>query len=284
MTPTDNDNRTSLQDDLQPRHAKAPVKKKKGSIVVLSIVLAILLCIVAGGIGYLVWQQDQIRKASAEAENTPLPEVADPAPQEADPRVQNPIDFPSLKLENSDIYAWIYIPNTKVNYPILQSASDDFYYLTHNQDKEESVEGALYTEMANATDFSDPVTVVYGHNIQGDLMFSSLHYFENEEFFNENDTLYVYTMGHILTYKIIAAYQYDDRHILNSFDFTNPVVRQSYFDSVLNPESLLKNTRSDTTLGVDDKIIQLSTCMTNYSHTNTRYLVTGVLVDDQPTY
>lgn len=198
--------------------------------------------------------------------------------------MSNPIDFPSLKLENPDIYAWVYIPNTKVNYPILQSASDDFFYLTHNQDKEEAIEGAIYTEMSNSTEFTDPVTVVYGHNIQGELMFASLHYFENTDFFNSNEIAYIYKPGHIFTYRIVSAYQYDDRHILNSFDFSNPVVLQNYFASVLDPESLLKNVRAGASLTANDKIVQFSTCMTDYSHTTTRYIVTGVLVNDQPTY
>lgn len=277
------------QDSLQPRHAKTSGKKPRGTVVVLSVILAVLLCIVAVGVGYMFWTQKQLNDAAEKASTTPKPEMVESlsdttAKQEADPRVDNPIDFPSLKLENPDIYAWIYIPNTKVNYPILQSAVDDSFYLTHDQDQQQAIEGALYTEMANATDFSDPVTVVYGHNIQGDLMFSSLHYFENIDFFNENTTMYVYTMGHIYTYEIISAYQYDDRHILNSFDFTNPTVLRTYFDSVANPDSLLVNARSDASLADDAKIIQLSTCMTNYSQTNTRYLVAGVLTNDQQTY
>ena len=42
----------------------------------------------------------------------------------------NPIDFASLKETNDEIYAWINVPGTKVDYPILQSKeSDDFYQL-----------------------------------------------------------------------------------------------------------------------------------------------------------
>ncbi|MCQ4882189.1 class B sortase, partial [Alistipes onderdonkii] len=80
-----------------------------------------------------------------------------------------------------------------------------------------AIEGAIYTEMANNTDFSDPVTVLYGHNLQNGTMFSTLHYFENEDFFNEQDPLYIYTPGHALTYRVVSAYLYDDRHILNSY-------------------------------------------------------------------
>ena len=103
----------------------------------------------------------------------------------------------------------------------------DSLYLDHNKDGDYAIEGAIYTEMANNTDFSDPVTVLYGHNLQNGTMFSTLHYFENEDFFNEHDTLYIYTPGHALTYRVVSAYLYDDRHILNSYNLSDPAVRQA---------------------------------------------------------
>ena len=140
-----------------------------------------------------------------EMKNTPEPVVEQPAQDTADNRVENPIDFTSLKQENPDIYAWIHVPGTDVNLPVLQSATNDFLYLDHNKDGDYAIEGAIYTEMANDTDFSDPVTVLYGHNLQNGTMFSTLHYFENEDFFNEHDTLYIYTPGHALTYRVVLG-------------------------------------------------------------------------------
>lgn len=273
-------------DDLQPRHAKAenPAARKKRSIAILAVLLVVLLCGVAAGCGYLIWQQGELDRVAEEMRSTPEPVVEQPAQDAADDRVENPIDFVSLKQENPDIYAWVYVPGTDVNLPVLQSATNDFLYLDHNKDGEYAVEGAIYTEMANSTDFTDPVTVLYGHNLQNGTMFSTLHYFENEDFFNEHDTLSIYTPGHVLTYRVVSAYLYDDRHILNSYDLSNPTVRQEYFDFVMHPDSLLVNTRSDTELSIDDKIVQLSTCMSDTNHTTSRYIVTGVLIDDQPTY
>ncbi len=215
---------------------------------------------------------------------TPEPEVPTTSQDAADPRVENPIDFASLRLENPDIYAWIYIPGTDVNYPVVQHPTDDTFYLKHNKDGEWSEEGAIYTQLANRTDFSDPVTVIYGHNLVQGTMFTTLHRFENKDFFDSHEDMYLYTDGHILTYRIIAAYQYDNRHILNSFNFSDPTIVQQYFDSVLSPDSLVENVREGTTLTSSDKIVQLSTCTGDSNHIVRRYLVTGVLVSDQPTY
>ena len=68
---------------------------------------------------------------------------------------------------------------------------------------------------------------------------------------------------------------------MNSFDFSDPQVRQDYFASVLSPTSMRVNVREGATLSVDDKIVQLSTCVEGNSAS--RYIVTGVLVGDQET-
>lgn len=130
---------------------------------------------------------------------------------------------------------------------------------------------------------ASPLTDTAKHLVQG-TMFTTLHRFENKNFFDSHEDMYLYTDGHILTYRVIAAYQYDNRHILNSFNFSDPTIVQQYFDSVLSPDSLVENVREGTTLTSSDKIVQLSTCTGDSNHIVRRYLVTGVLVSDQPTY
>lgn len=191
----------------------------------------------------------------------------------------NPIDFDELQKQNTDIYAWIKIPNTRIDYPILQSAEDDAFYLNHNADKEYTRYGAIYTEMKNKTDFTDPNTVVYGHNMRNGTMFRDLHKFREAEFFSQNKYIYVYTRGHILTYEICAAYRYDNRHILNSFNFSDPKIFAEYIEFVKNPKSIIVQKR-EVEMDTNSKILTLSTCISN---DNYRYLVQGVLVKDEPT-
>jgi sortase B len=283
---------TNTEDQAARATARA---KRKRSIIALSVVLAVLIVGVGVGAGYLAYQQYQLDRIAREAQETPIPIVEDPTDKtepnsetESDPepetRVNNPIDFAALKRENQDIYAWIYIPNTDVNHPVLQHLNNDNYYLTHNRDNQTSAEGALYSQSHNRTDFSDPVTLIYGHNMINNGMFATLHYFENTDFFAANDTFYIYTPGHILTYRVASAYLYDDRHIMNSFDFSNSQTLASYFSFVQNPDALIANARTGTELSIDDKIVQLSTCMSDPAYSNSRYLVNGVLVDDQLTY
>ena len=67
------------------------------------------------------------------------------------------IDFDKLHKEVSeDIYAWIYIPDTNIDYPVFQHPTDNAYYLEHNVDGSEGYPGCIYTENYNSKDFSDP--------------------------------------------------------------------------------------------------------------------------------
>lgn len=283
----DNHEQDALPQHTRGAHAAAKQKKTKPTVIALVALLVVLLVAGVGGFAYVAWSNAEMNRAAQEQAATPVPEPVQTSeePETQDNRVQNPINFSELKTKNPDIYAWIYVPGTDVNLPVLQSLVDDNYYLRRNADGDYANEGSIYSQSMNSTDFSDPVTVLYGHYLENGSMFSTLHYFENEDFFAEHDTFYIYTMGHVLTYKIVSAYQYDDRHILNSFDFSDPAVVQDYFtNTVMNPPSLVANVRSGVTLQATDTIVQLSTCTDTILHTDTRYLVTGVLTDDQPTY
>ena len=47
--------------------------------------------------------------------------------------------------------------------------------------------------MCNKRDYSDRVTVLYGHNMANGSMFATLHRFYDADFFNQNRYIYVYT-------------------------------------------------------------------------------------------
>lgn len=194
----------------------------------------------------------------------------------------NPIDFASLKETNQDVYSWIEIPDTNVDYPVVQAGkdNDDLFYLDHNINKEYEFAGMIFSQKKNSKNYSDPVTVLYGHDMRNGSMFKDLHKFEDKEFFDTHDTIYIYTPGHILTYKIISAYVYDNRHILNTFNFSEKKDIKEYFNSIKEPKSMTSNVREGVSLTVDDKVLTLSTCTSSDSQ---RFLVQGVLTNDEPT-
>ena len=239
--------------------------------VIVMVVLALSL-IFGGLFFYNSYKKQKEAKELASEVKAPL------NIQSGEELPQNPIDFNELQKKNEDIYAWITIENTQVDYPIVQAyEEDDGFYLNHNINKQYDINGSIYTERANSLDFSDSNTVIYGHNMLDGSMFQNLHKFRDKKFFDENKYIYIYTKGHILKYEIFAAYKSDNRHILNSYDFTKDGVFKEYLKKAQNPPSLEVN-RRDLNLSENDKIITLSTCIGN--ETQYRYLVQGVLIND----
>lgn len=251
-------------------------KKKKVLPIIIIIIAAVILVCAAVYIGYYLY--------NAYITETAYDEVTTLETTTAVSLASNPIDFDSLTEQNDEIYAWITIEDTNVDYPIVQSDGNDEFYLKHSAlDRSWLASGAIYTEGCNKKDFSDPITVIYGHNGYSDTMFTTLHYFEDEEFFDEHPYFYIYLDGRKLTYQVISAFKYDNRHIMNSFNFYDADDLADFQDDILNPSSTLKNVREDLDVEIDEnsKIVVLSTCITNQK--SNRYLVCGVLVNDEET-
>lgn len=188
------------------------------------------------------------------------------------------VDFDALKERNQDIYAWVTVPGTRVDYPVLQkTGSEDVYdnfYLDHTADLEEGLPGAVYTQPVNQKDFTDPVTVMYGHNMKNGGMFSSLHEFEDEEFFEENSQIVVYTSDGTLAYEIFAAVEFSDALIPYEYDFTQASEVQRYLDDVGGCEG---NFREGVDVSEGDKILTLSTCYSGKDEN--RLLIVAVLAE-----
>ena len=186
-----------------------------------------------------------------------------------------PVDFSGMWKVNKDVYAWITVPGTVIDYPILQHATDNTYYLNYNIDGSYGYPGCIYTENMNSKEFTDNNTVIYGHNMKNGTMFAGLHKFEDASFFENNNTVFIYTPEKQLTYTIFAAYIYDDRHLLYSFNFADEAVYANYLNEIQNMRSMNANIRSDVTVTSNQKIITLVTCMANQP--SKRLLVQAVL-------
>lgn len=252
-------------------------KNRKKIILIPLIILLFLIC--AAGVIYLVVDYYNNYMAQSTYEDLSDSYVQNIDGENLAELEKNPVDFASLKKINEDIYAWIIVPNTQINYPIVQNEEND-YYLRRSIYKEYLFAGSIFSNKVNSKDFSDPVTLIYGHNMRNDTMFCMLHEFENETFFNENEFFYIYTPNRKLTYRIVSALKYDNRRITTAYDFSDPTQIESFQYSILNPKFDLFNSRN-IPLDKDSKIVTLSTCVANKPAY--RYLVNGVLVKDELT-
>jgi len=187
------------------------------------------------------------------------------------------LDWDELHETNEHIYAWIYIPGTNVDYPVLQHPTDDTYYLDYNLDGTKGYPGCIYSEHKyNSMDWMDFNTLLYGHNMKDGTMFKTLHKYEDRAFFEENRYMYIYTPEEVYVYDIFAAYVGDAIHILADYNFEYEEAREKYLDELFSMRSMSAHFRDGVEVTEDSKILTLVTCTGNG---NTRYFVQGVMVN-----
>lgn len=172
-----------------------------------------------------------------------------------DEKGRRKINWKKLQKRNKDIIAWIEIPGTKVDYPIVKCPTRS-YYLHHDAEGRNSILGAVFVQPETAGDFSDIHTVIYGHNMRDKQMFGSLHYFESKEFFEEHRDVYIYLPGE--TIRAVPYSVYDCRDATDTYriefgsgeewqQWQEMTVEKSYHDAGENPEP-------------GSQVVTLSTC------------------------
>ncbi len=278
-------------------------KKEKNSSLSKILIAAAVVCALVGGFiwyktqsgkdAYADIQESIVEEPAETVEEEPVKETAAAAASTssaaaetaataatAAPAEEIPIDFQTLWETCPDAYAWIRIPNTQIDYPVCQNVEgDQSFYLDHRADKTAEFAGAIYSENYNTRDFTDPVTVLYGHDMSNGSMFQNLHFYEDRAFFEKNRDVIVYLPDRVLHYKIFAAYNYSDEHLLLNHDnFRDENEFYFFLQDILAQRSMSGFVDQNTELTRQSRILTLSTCN---AYENQRYLVQCLLMNPE---
>lgn len=190
-----------------------------------------------------------------------------------------PVDFEMLQQSNPDIYGWLRIEDSAIDYAVVQHPTSDNYYLTHNSQGNIDLDGAIFSQATyNSADFEDPVTILYGHNMRSGHMFGTLRAsYTDQEFFDGHKDITIYTPEEALTYKVFAAVPYSDELIPLEHDFTDEKEYNNFFEGVFNIRNLNALFDEENRPEFGDKVLILSTCI---SGTPMRFLVMATLESD----
>lgn len=214
---------------------------------------------------------DDVRPSSGpdrQGQPTGTPEPVEPLD---DPSVPAAIDFDALYEMNRDVVAWIYAPDTEINYAVAQ-ARDNSYYLRRLLNRKGAVCGTIFADCRCSGDFTDRNTIVYGHKMDNGTMFAALAGYLDQAYYEAHPVMYIYVPGQRYRLELIAGYTtdvYDAVYYLP--------VSQEERDRLL-AQAVEKSTfRSGVTAGEEDRLVTLSTC--SYDFNNARYVVIGRLVE-----
>ena len=183
------------------------------------------------------------------------------------------INFDALKQINEDTVAWLYCPDTEIDYPVMK-AEDYSYYLSHLPDGAYNANGTLFIDYNNAPDFSEKLTVVYGHHMRSGKMFGSLVGYKEQVYYDEHPFMYLYTQKG--NYRIDLIYgcvtgagEWRERAFMYEENIEELVSYAAYNTTF----------KSDVQYKAGDRVVAMSTC--SYEFDNARYVVLGIL---QPEY
>ena len=180
-----------------------------------------------------------------------------PVPVEGDPVMEEmaEINIAALREENEDVLGWIRIPDTKIDYPLLQSEDNDFY-LKHTWQKQRNSVGSIFLEHLNRPDLTDFNTIVYGHNMRDKSMFGQLDNYSIEGFWETHPYVYIAIDSGVYRYEVFAFLQAPVDSVTYSIRPQRDDTKQEFIDYSM------EHTWIDTGVRpvITDRILTLSTC------------------------
>ena len=233
----------------------------------------LLFCLAAGFLlHHMVFVPEQNQK-KIEALKEEFPEVTSGAPSSEDPPLPTgkeggigTRDLLAMQARYPDLQAWLTIPGTGIDYPVLQSGEDDpEFYLKHNYRKEPDVNGSLFFASDCNVKTSENL-VLYGHNMNSGAMFGKLDLFTDAAYCKEHPIIQLQTPECMDMYEIVSVTKADTSMLpFTQVDFPGHDGILSYVDQAKRL-GLFETEVSDTYY---EQVLTLVTCSYEWKEAKT---------------
>lgn len=238
---------------------------KKGKNLIFNILLVIFSGIFVIS-GYFLYKELMVYKQGSD-EYSSWVDLAISVPEgtaAADHPLMRVVDFAKLEKVNPDVVGWIYIPDTVVDYPVVQCDNND-KYLNTLFSGETNKAGSIFVDYRNNMNFNDDNTIIYGHNMKNKSMFHILSKYSNQDFYNKHNVIYYYTIDGAYELRVFSAYTTHAADTYTNISFNN--TRTDRINKLIERSTV----SSAFTVGSEDKIVSLSTCA--YDFDDARFVV-----------
>ena len=185
------------------------------------------------------------------------------------------IDLAALKESNGDFVAWLHIPGTKIDYPVVLTDNVE-HYLTHSFSGNESICGTLFS--LSRTDYQTPSRniAIFGHHMRrsrSQTMFQPLHNYKDSSYYHKHSTIALDSLYRSETYTIFAVLNMcESEWDASTADFST----DEAFLSFVERAKALSFYETDVSVSTDDHILTLITCDRDYHSTEGRLIVMAV--------
>ncbi len=276
--------------------------KNSRKIWILLLVFLGVVCLAASGILIFFQLQDdrhsrdtisdlQASMPDPDPSETPTeadnPSETEPAPQPTPEPTPEPIVNPyqNIFLSNEDMAAWLQIPGTVIDYPVMWTPRDEEYYLYRDFDGSHNQNGCLILDTDSSLDPLSTNLIIHGHNMKSGAMFGNLTDYESEEYYQEHKNIILYTKECQRNYEVIAVfrsqvYKKTDQ-VFKFYKFFQADTQEEFDDFYQNIKALsLYDTGVTAQFG--DNFITLSTCV--YHVERGRFVVVAKEVESGDRY
>ena len=280
-------NMSERPDISQAKNDEQPIKRKKKRKNIALIFINILASFTAIFSLYMIastliigkQEQNAFDDLTAiveqEKEKTDFSESEQQVPEQEKTESTEPTVLPEyaeLYEKNGDLFGWIKIDNTPINYPVMHTPEDPQYYLRKAFDKSSSQSGTVFMDGACFEGCGN--YIIYGHHMKNETMFGTLPNYAEKDYWEEHRIISFDTVYEHGEYEVIAAffgvvlaegepgfryYRYKD--------LTDPEIFEEYMDQL----KTVAVYDTGITAEYGDELITLSTC--SYHTTDGRFVV-----------
>lgn len=245
--------------------------KRKGSLVWRIVFwVALVVCLVSLGVlGYIFygyWQAQQTYNDLA-SNALAVDDSSAVEPLAGKTLGDMTVDWDYLRAINPDVVAWIYMPGTAINYPVVKGG-DNEYYLHTDFNGSYVRGGAIFLDYTNSGTFAEENNVIYGHHMNDGSMFACLsQQLVDQAEFNAHRDVYVLTPTMNYKCRSFALIITDGSDLLVQTTFADKEERSNYIRDKLE-RSVVQPDEGFPDPGTISRMVTLSTC--DYSRDNGR--------------
>ena len=273
--------------------------KDKKKIVSVILLVAGILCLIGAIVLFVYYTMlDRQNEASLESFRLAAKEsitsaasdisslkddILENVSENANTAVKNP--YADSFLANEDMVAWLVVPGTNIDYPVMWTPYDENYYLYRDFNQKDDANGSLILDTDSNLDPLTTNLIIHGHNMKSGAMFGNLTDYEDETYYKDHKQIVLYTKECQKNYEIIAVFRSqvykktDD--VFKFYKFFQANTEEEFNDFYDNIKAL-SIYDTDVTAEFGDNFITLSTCV--YHVTNGRFVVVAKEVEDGDIY
>ncbi len=203
--------------------------------------------------------------------------------KDAPPLTEHP--YRESFLANEDMAAWLLIPDTQIDYPVMWTPGDENYYLYRDFDGSDNQNGSLILDTDSCISPLTTNLIIHGHNMRSGAMFGNLTDYEDEAYLQAHSEIYLYTPECRRTYQVVAVfrsqvYKKTDT-VFKYYHFFQADTQEEFDDFYQNiKEMSLHDTKVTAEFG--DRFLTLSTCV--YHVDRGRFVVVAKEVESDEAY